>query len=192
MGEVSFEFYMVKCGPKEVDMVGRQYVSLNYYLSTMNSKEQKIREDKYFQEIVKKARVQKKVQKIDSSSFTTDAMLCAEYCYYVLHMSTYDSDENVRQVLTTDMHESPSAQFCKTFESFVRNLKEDTRCIDHEVFEWVQKELCEKVKDDFKNDFVALQNSKSFNDDGIEFKKRREELVNSFVACLMHLTPREL
>ena len=192
LGEVSFEFYMVKCGPKEVDMVGRQYVSLNYYLSTMNSKEQKIREDKYFQEIVKKARVQKKVQKIHSSSFTTDAMLCAEYCYYVLHMSTYDSDDNVRQVLTTDMHESPSAQFCKTFESFVRNLKEDTRCIDPEVFEWVQKELCEKVKDDFKKDFVALQNSKSFNDDGIEFKKRREELVNSFVACLMHLTPREL
>ena len=192
LGELSFEFYMVKCGPKEVDMVRRQYVSLNYYLSTMNSKEQKIREDKYFQEIVKKARVQKKVQKIDSSSFTTDAMLCAEYCYYVLHMSTYDSDENVRQVLTTDIHESPSAQFCKTFESFVRNLKEDTRCIDHEVFEWVQKELCEKVKDDFKNDFVALQNSKSFNDDGIEFKKRREELVNSCVACLMHLTPRGL
>ena len=192
LGEVSFEFYMVKCGPKEVDMVGRQYVSLNYYLSTMNSKEQKIREDKYFQEIVKKARVQKKVQKIDSSSFTTDAMLCAEYCYYVLHMSTYDSDDNVRQVLTTDMHESPSAQFCKTFESFVRNLKEDTRCIDPEVFEWVQKELCEKVKDDFKKDFVALQNSKSFNDDGREFKKRREELVSSFVACLMHLSPREL
>ena len=192
LGEVSFEFYMVKCGPKEVDMVGRQYVSLNYYLSTMNSKEQKIREDKYFQEIVKKARVQKKVQKIDSSSFTTDAMLCAEYCYYVLHMSTYDSDDNVRQVLTTDMHESPSAQFCKTFESFVRNLKEDTRCIDSKVFEWVQKELCEKVKDDFKKDFAALQNSKSFTDDGIEFKKRREELVNSFVACLMHLTPREL
>ena len=192
LGEVSFEFYMVKCGPKEVDMVGRQYVSLNYYLSTMNSKEQKTREDKYFQEIVKKARVQKKVQKIDSSSFTTDAMLCAEYCYYVLHMSTYDSDDNVRQVLTTDMHESPSAQFCKTFESFVRNLKEDTRCIDPKVFEWVQKELCEKVKDDFKKDFVALQNSKSFTDDGIEFKKRREELVNSFVACLMHLTPREL
>ena len=192
LGEVSFEFYMVKCGPKEVDMVGRQYVSLNYYLSTMNSKEQKIREDKYFQEIVKKARVQKKVQKIDSSSFTTDAMLCAEYCYYVLHMSTYDSDDNVRQVLTTDMHESPSAQFCKTFESFVRNLKEDTRYIDPKVFEWVQKELCEKVKDDFKKDFVALQNSKSFTDDGIEFKKRREELVNSFVACLMHLTPREL
>ena len=192
LGEVSFEFYMVHCGPKEVDMVGRQYVSLNYYLSTMNSKEQKIREDKYFQEIVKKARVQKKVQKSDSSSFTTDAMLCAEYCYYVLHMSTYDSDDNVRQVLSTDMHESPSAQFCKTFESFVRNLKEDTRCIDPEVFEWVQKELCEKVKDDFKKDFVALQNSKSFNDDGIEFKKRREELVNSYVACLMHLTPREL
>ena len=192
LGEVSFEFYMVHCGPKEVDMVGRQYVSLNYYLSTMNSKEQKIREDKYFQEIVKKARVQKKVQKIDSSSFTTDAMLCAEYCYYVLHMSTYDSDDNVRQVLTTDIHESPSAQFCKTFESFVRNLKEDTRCIDPKVFEWVQKELCEKVKDDFKKDFVALQNSKSFTDAGIEFKKRREELVNSFVACLMHLTPREL
>ena len=48
LGEVSFEFYMVHCGPKEVDMVGRQYVSLNYYLSTMNSKDQKIRQDEYF------------------------------------------------------------------------------------------------------------------------------------------------
>ena len=192
LGEVSFEFYMVHCGPKEVDMVGWQYVSLNYYLSTMNSKDQKIREDKYFQEIVKKAKGQKELQKIDSSSFTVDAMLCAEYSYYVLHMSTYGSDDKVRQVLTADIHESPSPQFCKTLESFVRNLKEDTRCIHHEVFEWVHKELCEKVKDDFKKDFVALQNSKSFNDDEKEFKKRKEELVASFVACLMHLSPQEL
>ena len=192
LGKVSCEFYMVHCGPKEVGMAGRQYVSLNYYLSTMNSKDQKIREDKYFQTIVKKGRGQKKLPKNDSSPFTVDAMLCAEYSYYVLHMSTYNCDDKVRQVLTTDMPESPSAQFCKTFESFVRNLKEDTRCNDPEVFEWVQKELREKVKDDFKDDFVALQNSKSFNDDGIEFEKRREELVNSFVACLMHLSPPEL
>ena len=193
LGKVSFEFYMVHCGPKEVDMAGRQYVSLNYYLSTMNSKDQKIREDKYFQTIVKKGRGQKKLTKNDSSPFTVDAMLCAEYSYYVLHMSTYNSDDKVRQALTAaDMHEPPSAQFCETFVAFVRKLKENTSCIHHEVFEWVQKELCEKVKDDFEDDFVALQKSKSFNDDGIEFKKRREELVNSYVACLMHLSPQEL
>ena len=193
LGKVSFEFYMVHCGPKEVDMAGRQYVSLNYYLSTMNSKDQKIREDKYFQTIVKKGRGQKKLTKSDSSPFTVDAMLCAEYSYYVLHMSTYNSDDKVRQALTAaDMHEPPSAQFCETFVAFVRKLKENKSCIHHEVFEWVQKELCEKVKDDFEDDFVALQKSKSFNDDGIEFKKRREELVNSYVACLMHLSPQEL
>ena len=193
LGKVSFEFYMVHCGPKEVDMAGRQYVSLNYYLSTMNSKDQKIREDKYFQTIVKKGRGQKKLTKNDSSPFTVDAMLCAEYSYYVLHMSTYNSDDKVRQALTAaDMHEPPSAQFCETFVAFVRKLKENTSCIHHEVFEWVQKELCEKVKDDFEDDFVALQKSKSFNDDGIEFQKRREELVNSYVACLMHLSPQEL
>ena len=193
LGKVSFEFYMVHCGPKEVHMAGRQYVSLNYYLSTMNSKDQKIREDKYFQTIVKKGRGQKKLTKNDSSPFTVDAMLCAEYSYYVLHMSTYNSDDKVRQALTAaDMHEPPSAQFCETFVAFVRKLKENTSCIHHEVFEWVQKELCEKVKDDFEDDFVALQKSKSFNDDGIEFKKRREELVNSYVACLMHLSPQEL
>ena len=193
LGKVSFEFYMVHCAPKEVDMAGRQYVSLNYYLSTMNSKDQKIREDKYFQTIVKKGRGQKKLTKNDSSPFTVDAMLCAEYSYYVLHMSTYNSDDKVRQALTAaDMHEPPSAQFCETFVAFVRKLKENTSCIHHEVFEWVQKELCEKVKDDFEDDFVALQKSKSFNDDGIEFKKRREELVNSYVACLMHLSPQEL
>ena len=193
LGKVSFEFYMVHCGPKEVDMAGRQYVSLNYYLSTMNSKDQKIREDKYFQTIVKKGRGQKKLTKNDSSPFTVDAMLCAEYSYYILHMSTYNSDDKVRQALTAaDMHEPPSAQFCETFVAFVRKLKENTSCIHHEVFEWVQKELREKVKDDFEDDFVALQKSKSFNDDGIEFKKRREELVNSYVACLMHLSPQEL
>ena len=188
LGEVSFEFYMVKCGPKEVDMVGRQYVSLNYYLSTMNSKDQKIRQDEYFQKIVKNAKKQE-LSKID---FTVDAMLCAEYSYYVLHMSTYDSDDKVRQALTADMDKSPSAQFCETLKSFVRILTKNTSCIHHEVFEWVQIKLCEKVKDDFKTDCEALQKFKSLNDDGPESKKCKEELVDSFVACLMHLSPQEL
>ena len=186
--EVSFEFYMVHCGPEEVDMVGRQYVNLNCYLSTMNSKDQKIREEKYFQRIVKKARLQKKLQKIGSSSFTVDAMLCAEYSYYVLHISTFDSDGKVRQALTADIHESPSAQFCKTLKSFVRNFKENTRCIHHEVFEWVQGELCEKVRSDFREDFAVLQKRKSLTDDRKELEKCKEECV----ACLMHLSPWDL
>ncbi|CAH3029665.1 unnamed protein product, partial [Porites evermanni] len=188
LGEVSFEFYMVHCGPKEVDMVGRQYVSLNYYLSTMNSKDQKIRQDEYFQKIVKNAKKQG-LSKID---FTVDAMLCAEYSYYVLHMSTYDSDDKVRQALTAGMDKSPSAQFCETLKSFVRILTKNTSCIHHEVFEWVQIKLREKVKDDFKTDCEALQKFKSLNDDGPESKKCKEELVDSFVACLMHLSPQEL
>ena len=188
LGEVSFEFYMVHCGPKEVDMVGRQYVSLNYYLSTMNSKDQKIRQDEYFQKIVKNAK-KEGLSKID---FTVDAMLCAEYSYYVLHMSTYDSDDKVRQALTAGMDKSPSAQFCETLKSFVRILTKNTSCIHHEVFEWVQIKLCEKVKDDFKTDCEALQKFKSLNDDGPESKKCKEELVDSFVACLMHLSPQEL
>ena len=188
LGEVSFEFYMVHCGPKEVDMVGRQYVSLNYYLSTMNSKDQKIRQDEYFQKIVKNAK-KEGLSKID---FTVDAMLCAEYSYYVLHMSTYDSDDKVRQALTAGMDKSPSAQFCETWKSFVRILTKNTSCIHHEVFEWVQIKLCEKVKDDFKTDCEALQKFKSLNDDGPESKKCKEELVDSFVACLMHLSPQEL
>ena len=188
LGEVSFEFYMVHCGPKEVDMVGRQYVSLNYYLSTMNSKDQKIRQDEYFQKIVKNAK-KEGLSKID---FTVDAMLCAEYSYYVLHMSTYDSDDKVRQALTAGMDKSPSAQFCETLKSFVRILTKNTSCIHHEVFEWVQIKLCEKVKDDFKTDCEALQKFKSLNDDGPESKKCKEELVHSFVACLMHLSPQEL
>ena len=188
LGEVSFEFYMVKCGPKQVDMVGRQYVSLNYYLSTMNSKDQKIRQDEYFQKIVKNAKKQE-LSKID---FTVDAMLCAEYSYYVLHMSTYDSDDKVRRALTAGMDKSPSAQFCETLKYFVRILTKNTSCIHHKVFEWVQIKLCEKVKDDFKTDCEALQKFKSLNDDGPESKKCKEELVDSFVACLMHLSPQEL
>ena len=188
LGEVSFEFYMVHCGPKEVDMVGRQYVSLNYYFSTMNSKDQKIRQDEYFQKIVKNAK-KEGLSKID---FTVDAMLCAEYSYYVLHMSTYDSDDKVRQALTAGIDKSPFAQFCETLKSFVRILTKNTSCIHHEVFEWVQIKLCEKVKDDFKMDCEALQKFKSLNDDGPESKKCKEELVDSFVACLMHLSPQEL
>ena len=188
LGEVSFEFYMVKCGPKQVDMVGRQYVSLNYYLSTMNSKDQKIRQDEYFQKIVRNAKKQE-LSKID---FTVDAMLCAEYSYYVLHMSTYDSDDKVRQALTAGMDKSPSAQFCETLKYFVRILTKNTSCIHHKVFEWVQIKLCEKVKDDFKTDCEALQKFKSLNDDGPESKKCKEELVDSFVACLMHLSPQQL
>ena len=182
--EVSFEFYMVHCGPKEVDMVGRQYVNLKYYLSTMNSKDQKIREDKYFQRIVKKARLQKKLQKIGSSSFTVDTMLCAEYSYYVLHISTFDSDGKVRQALTADIHESPSAQFCKTLKSFVINFKENTRCIHHEVFEWVQGELCEKVKSDFREDFAVLQKRKSLTDDRKELEKCKKRVCRLFDASL--------
>ena len=188
LGEVSFEFYMVKCGPKQVDMVGRQYVSLNYYLSTMNSKDQKIRQDEYFQKIVRNAKKQE-LSKID---FTVDAMLCAEYSYYVLHMSTYDSDDKVRQALTAGMDKSPSAQFCETLKYFVRILTKNTSCIHHKVFECVQIKLCEKVKDDFKTDCEALQKFKSLNDDGPESKKCKEELVDSFVACLMHLSPQQL
>ena len=98
---VSFEFYIDECGPAEVDAAEKQYMSLNYYLSTIscqNRDAQKIRQDEFFQRIVDKAKRQKE-------QFKADALLCAEYCYYILHIGAYNSDDKIRQVLVNSTEE---------------------------------------------------------------------------------------
>jgi len=158
---VSFQFYIDQCRPVGVEQAGQQYMSLNYYLSTMNCcnrKDQKIREDESFQTIVKKAKRQNKLSKAESSSFKIDALLCAEYCYYILHVSVYDSDDKIRQALTTDVDRSPAAQFKKKLDTFIKKLEEDKvkRYIQPEAFKFVQTELCDEVEKDFRDNLKQL------------------------------------
>ena len=194
---VSFEFYIDHCGPEEVDSAGQRYMSLNYYLSTINcceKNDQKIRQDTFFQRIVDQAKREKKLSKAGSSSLTIDALLCAEYCYYVLHVSTYDSDDKIRQVLTTGNCKSPAAQLDKEIDSFIAQLKENTNCIQAEAFELVRTELRKKVKQDFRNDFkqlVAMKKKETSKGEEQDLQKL-DELVTSFVACLMHLSQQDL
>ncbi|KAL9979246.1 hypothetical protein ACROYT_G016879 [Oculina patagonica] len=160
IAKVAVEFYMDQSGPVEVGTVGQQYMSLNYYLSTINysdRSEQKIREDEFFQEVVAQAKRQEKIpiqtdkakSDKDSSSFPPDALLCAEYCYHILHASAYDSEDKIRQAFNPDS-DSPAANFERTLKFFTRELtKEATtskKYIHPKAFELVRTVLCKKLE----------------------------------------------
>ena len=199
---VSYQFFIDRCGPAEVDLIGQEYMSLNFYLSTMNSSnknEQKIREDDFFQKIVDKAKRQKKLSKTDALSFSVDALLCSEYCYYILLVSVYDSEEKIRQALTYTIEESPVAEFDRKVNCLVRKLKTETanstKYIEPEAFEFVRKGLCDKATDDFKENLkksrrLSKHNSATGKQD--EVSEVMKDLTSSFVACLMYLPPNEL
>ena len=198
VARVSFEFYIDRSGPAEVNLVGKQYLSLNYYLSTMNcfhKEDQKIRDDEFFQRIVDKAKREKKLCKSDSSSFKIDALLCAEYCYYVLHVSAYDSDNRIREALTTESETSPAAQFDRRLDSFVRQLKRDKKYIQPEAFCLVRREICDRMKQEFKKilkEFSKKSKHQMSKETDEELKNLGEVLAASFVGCLMHLSQQDL
>ncbi|KAL9979245.1 hypothetical protein ACROYT_G016877 [Oculina patagonica] len=203
LARVAFEFYMEQSGPVEVGIVGQQYMSLNFYLSTINNSDrndQKIREDKCFQEIVDRAKRQMKKSKTDkaksdkdSPSFPIDALLCAEYCYHILHASVYDSNGKIRRALTASIDESPVAEFHRKLDSFVGKLRNETtnpkKYIEAEAFEFVRKELSEKATHDFENKLKELKKLRKRNStkDEEDIKEVEEDLTSSFVTCLMHL-----
>ena len=199
VARVSFEFYIDQCGPAEVNVVGQQYLSLNYYLGTMkcyDKKDQKIREDDFFQGIVDKAK-RRKLLKADSSSFKIDALLCAEYCYHVVHVSVYDTDDKIRQALSSDIDQSPAVLFDKRLLSFMKQLKKDKdkRYIHPEAFELVRREICDEAKQDFKDsirEFVKLKKHKTSTVKEKELKDLGEDVMASFVACLMYLSQEDL
>ncbi|XP_020612922.1 uncharacterized protein LOC110051245 [Orbicella faveolata] len=198
----SYQFFTDRCGPAEVDLVGQQYMSLNFYLSTMNSSnknEQKIREDVFFQKIVDKAKRQKKISKTDAPSFSVDALLCSEYCYYILLASVYDIEEKIREALTSNIDESPVAEFDRKVDLLSNKLRKEKtnskKCIEPEAFEFVRKELCKKARDDFKEGIRQLRRFGKHNsttEKQEELKKVTKELTTSFVACIMHLPLNEL
>ena len=196
---VSYQFFIERCGPAEVDLVGQQYMSLNFYLSTMNSSnknEQKIREDDVFQNIVDKAKRQKKMSKTDPPSFSADALLCSEYCYYILLASVYDSEEKIRQALTSNVDESPVAELDRKVILFANKLRKETtnskKYIEPEAFDFVRKELCDKATDDFKGKVKQLRRLGKHNSTPEKQEKLKKELTTSFVACIMHLPLKKL
>ena len=194
VAQVSFQFYIDRCWPVKVGEGGQQYMSLNYHLSTLNCKcntDQSIREDEVFQNMVRKAKREGKI----STTLNADDMLCAEYCYYVFHVSTFDCDDKIRQVLSNDIDNSPSFKFTKALESFIRKLKksQEEECsrakkgITPEVFEFVRNEIRDRVKDAFRDNLKQRQRSEYVMQEGDE-----ELLAASFVAYVMHHSEREL
>ena len=190
LGRVSFEFYIDQCGPAEVDLVEQQYMSLNYYLSTMTCgkrSDQKIRQDKFFQGIVDTAKRQNKRRTPDSSSLKIDALLCAEYCYYILLVGTYNSDDKIRQALISGTGESPTDQFSEKVRSFREELKNNAKYIHHEAFELVVREICNKEKETFETNVKIISRSQKQKRSPSKLDSN-EKLETEFVACLMHLS----
>ena len=194
LNQVSFLFYIDRCWCVKVGEGGQQYMSLNYYLSTLNCErytDQSIREDEKFQNMVKKAKREEKI----SNTSITDAMLCAEYCYYVLHVSAFDCDEKIRQVLSNDIGNSPTSQFTKALYRFVRKLEksQEEECgrakksIRPEAFKFFCNEIRDRVKKVFRHNLKERQRSDYMMSDADE-----DTLAVSLVAYLMHHSEQEL
>ncbi len=191
--KVSCEFYTEQCRPAKGDITWQQYMSLNYYLSTMNccnKKDQKIRKDEIFEEIVEKANIS------DSSAFPIDALLCAEYCYHILHLSVYSSDEKIRKALTFADKESSASEFDKKLDFFLKSLKKDPGIYIHfEAFELVRGKLREEASSNFRSNLkevARLESLSSSQEKHEKLKEIKKVLVDSFVDCLMHLPRQEL
>ena len=194
VAQVSFQFYIDRCWPVKVGEGRQQYMSLNYYLSTLNcesNEHKRIREDEVFQNVVKKAKRKEKISKMSIA----DAMLCAEYCYYVFHVSAFDCGDKIRQVLSNDMDNSPSFKFTKALKRFIRKLKksQEEECnrakkgIKPEAFEFVRNEIRDRVKDVFRDNLKQMQKG-----DYVMVQDDDVKLNASFVAYLMHHSEREL
>ncbi|KAJ7381046.1 hypothetical protein OS493_004642 [Desmophyllum pertusum] len=167
-------------------------------LNCSNKNDQKIREDKSFQKIVDKAKRQKKMT-TEFSSFPIDALLCAEYCYHILHVSVYDSDEKIRQALTSPADESPAAEFDRRLNSFVRELelrKTTTNprkpCIDPEAFKLVRRELVDNALRDVTEDWKRLGKLQKQKSSKEKQEEAEEELSTSVVTCLMHFPQQKI
>ena len=194
LAQVSFQFYIDRCWPVKVGEGGQQYLSLNFYLSTMNCRrntDQSIREDEVFQNMVKKAKREGNI----STTSIADAILCAEYCYYIFHVSTFDCDDKIRRVLSNNIDNSPTSQFTKTLQKFIRKLeksqegecKRPKKSIKAEAFKFVCNEIRDRVKKRFRDILKERQRVEY-----VMCQRNEEELAESFVACLMHHSEQEL
>ncbi|XP_015748923.1 PREDICTED: uncharacterized protein LOC107328714 [Acropora digitifera] len=194
VAQVSFQFYIDQCWPVKAGEGGQQYISLNYYLSTLNCEsklDQSIREDEVFQSMVKKAKREEKISKTSIA----DAILCAQYCYYVYHVSAFDCDDKITQVLSNDIENSPFSQLAKAIHTFIQELEksQEEECervrksIKPEAFKMVWNEIRDSVEKVFRNNLKKVQRNEHLISEVV-----KEMLVSSFVAYLMHHSEQEL
>ncbi|XP_022807894.1 uncharacterized protein LOC111344892 [Stylophora pistillata] len=197
LAKVSFQFYADQSAPMEVKTVGKQYISLNYYLSTIdspNKKDQKIREDETFQNIVDKAKRVRRMSQSDSTSFPIDALLCADYCYHIILSSVFNSGDKICKALTLEVNESPTTEFHSRLAVYKMNLKaaDVERYIHPEAFELIQRNICDRVTQQFKEDLRNVEKlQKQRASDFTELQTSKEQLAFSIVECIMHLPPQE-
>ncbi|XP_067023472.1 uncharacterized protein [Acropora muricata] len=193
LAQVSFQFYIDRCWPVKGGEGGHQYMSLNYYLSTLNCEsntDQSIREDELFQNMMKKAEREEEISKTSIS----DAILCAEYCYYVFHVREFNCDDKIKQVLSNNIDNSPTSQFTKVLHKFIRKLKKSQeecrsakKSIKPEAFQFVCNEIRDRVKKVFTQHLKQRQKS-----DYVMYEGDDEVLATSFVAYVMHHSEGEL
>ena len=194
VAQVSFQFYIDRCWPVKVGKGRQQYMSLNYYLSTLNcesSSHKSIREDEVFQNMVRKAKREEKISKMSIA----DAMLCAEYCYYVLHVSAFHCYDKIRQVLSNDIENSPTSQFTRQLRRFIRKLDNTQdaewgrakKSIKPEAFKFVCNEIRDRVEIVFRDNLKQRQRS-----DYVMCEDDEETLAETFVAYVMHHSEQEL
>ncbi|PFX11991.1 uncharacterized protein LOC111318964 [Stylophora pistillata] len=197
LAKVSFQFYTDQSAPMEVKTVGKQYMSLNYYLSTIDSprrKDQKIREDETFQSIVDKAKREKKVSQSDSTSFPIDALLCADYCYHIVLSSVFNSDDKICKALTFEGKESPTTEFHRLLAVYKMKLKVKgvERYIHPEAFELIQRNIYDRVTKQFEAHLKNVEKlQKQTAPDCTEMQTSKEQLAISIVECIMHLPPQK-
>ena len=178
---------MEDCQLRKAANPGPQYLSLNYYLSTIDDdslEERKIREDKIFQKLVDAAKRQKKILKEDGE-FTESSLLCADYVYHLLHLSVFDSPEK-RKSLRDENSASKMKVFEEKIKSFEAKLRrqrdgEKSMLIPPEAFSFMCNSLVERTKDDFKNLCRTRKH-----------RVEKEEQLNCYVSCLMYLPSSDL
>jgi len=141
--------------------------------------------------MVKKAKREEKISKTSIA----DAILCAEYCYYVYHVSAFDCDDKITQVLSNDIENSPFSQLAKALHTFIQELEksQEEECervrksIKPEAFKMVWNEIRDSVEKIFRNNLKKVQRNEHLISEVV-----KEMLVSSFVAYLMHHSEQEL
>ena len=181
---VSFEFHVESPAPREISMAGHQYMSLNYYLGTINCRdtlEKKIRQDAFFQDIVDKAK---------TKSISADAVLCADYCYHILLESVYGNNETLRWRLS-GIAGPAGNDFKEKLDALVSELehkpKEKEKLIPCEAFDLVRTELQIKITEDYKEALKHFQILSSKNTSGVKLSTSWRELVAAYLTCLTQL-----
>lgn len=137
----------------------KRYKSLNFYFNTMwnvDKKEQLIRSDSQFEDLVKK--VKRSVPEAD-----TDDILIAEYCIFILAMQIFKAIRMLSPVATNmttrilqfqHLLEKAAEDIHKVTEQFQQELKPN--CINQQIFAEVIKARREQIFEENKEEDLEL------------------------------------